>query len=119
MLSPALIGIPLACLPPDDGNWDTMRMLARRPVMKLDDFVTPLNQYGSLVEETYFRSTQEVGVATLIEYAVATYGYEQLPTLLAALAHYDDWDTLLPAIYGVSAAEFEEGWQAYLTAHYR
>lgn len=51
----------------------------------------------------------------MIEYAVAAYGHEQLPVLLAGLAHYDDWDTLLSAVYGVSSSEFKQGWQAYLT----
>jgi hypothetical protein len=30
----------------------------------------------------------------------------------------DSWDTLIPAVYSVSPAEFEAGWQTYLTAHY-
>ena len=59
-----------------------------------------------------------VALATLIEYAVATYGRERLPMLLAGMGHYDSWETLLPAVYGVSAAEFEAGWRAYLQAHY-
>jgi hypothetical protein len=59
-----------------------------------------------------------VALATLIEYAVATYGRERLPALVAGLGQYDRWDTLLPAVFGVSAAEFEAGWQAYLTVYY-
>jgi hypothetical protein len=57
-------------------------------------------------------------LATLIEYAVATYGREHLAALMAGLGQYESWDTLLPGVFGVSAAEFEAGWQAYLTAHY-
>lgn len=49
---------------------------------------------------------------------VATYGRERLPTLVASLGHYDSWETLIPAVYGVSPAEFEAGWQAYLATHY-
>jgi hypothetical protein len=59
-----------------------------------------------------------VALATLIEYAVATYGLERLPVLVAGLGQYESWETLLPAGFGVSAAEFEAGWQAYLVAHY-
>jgi hypothetical protein len=71
------------------------------------------------IEENYFyRSHEMVSVATLVEYAVAAYGYEQLPVLLAGLAQYDDWDALLPAVYGVSSSEFEEGWRAYLAKEY-
>lgn len=27
---------------------------------------------------------------------------------------YDTWHELVPAVFGVSTAEFEQGWQAYL-----
>jgi hypothetical protein len=70
-------------------------------------------------EENYFhRSSEAVRVATLVEYAVAAYGYEQLPVLLADLAQHDTWDTLLPAVYDISSTEFEEGWQEYLVKAY-
>jgi hypothetical protein len=59
-----------------------------------------------------------VALATLVEYAVATYGREHLPALVAGLGHYESWDMLLPAVFGVSAAAFEAGWQAYLAACY-
>jgi hypothetical protein len=58
-----------------------------------------------------------VALATLIEYAVATYGHERLPGLVAGLGQSESWGTLIPAVYGVSSAEFEAGWQAYLAAH--
>ncbi len=44
-----------------------------------------------------------------IDYAVAIHGRARLPLLVAALGHYDRWETLVPAVYGVSAAEFEGG----------
>ena len=62
--------------------------------------------------------SQPVALATLIEYAVAIYGREHLPALVAGLGQYDSWETLLPAVLGVSGTEFEAGWQAYLAAHY-
>jgi hypothetical protein len=49
---------------------------------------------------------------------VATYGYEQLPVLLDSLADHDDWETLIPAVFGVSAADFEANWLNYLAQHY-
>jgi hypothetical protein len=64
------------------------------------------------------RPDQTVALATLVEYAVATYGRERLPTLVAGLGQYESWETLIPAVYGVSPVEFEAGWQAYLQAHY-
>jgi hypothetical protein len=59
-----------------------------------------------------------VALATLIEYAVAAYGRDRLPALVAGLGQYESWDTLLPAVFGVSATEFEAGWQAHLAARY-
>jgi hypothetical protein len=74
--------------------------------------------------EPYYNSdnslvpTTSVAIASLLEYLVATYGYEQLPVLLAGLAQHNDWETLLPAALGVSAADFEAGWQSYLAQQY-
>ena len=61
---------------------------------------------------------QTVVLATMVEYAVVTYGRERLPTLVAGLGQYESWETLIPAVYGVSPTEFEAGWQVYLAAHY-
>jgi hypothetical protein len=46
------------------------------------------------------------------------YGCERLPALVAGLGQSESWETLWPAVYGVSAAEFEAGWQLYLTTQY-
>ncbi len=54
----------------------------------------------------------------LIDYAVLIYGRDRLPVLLAALPHHHRWETLIPAVFHVSAAEFERGWQAALRARY-
>lgn len=37
---------------------------------------------------------------------------------IAALGDHGDWESLVPAVFGVSAAGFEAGWQAYLADHY-
>ncbi len=94
---------------------------ARNPPLRLEQLAVPASSATYLeVAETdqVIYATQMVALATLLEYAVTTYGRERLPALVAGLGHYDTWDTLLPAVYGVSAAEFEAGWQAYLAAHY-
>jgi hypothetical protein len=119
MLSPMLVGIPLECSTAEPVTWSQNRW--NLSTTQLDRFSMPLADWEQLydIEENYFyRSDKTVTVATLIEYAVATYGHEQLPVLLAGLAQYDSWDTLLPAVYGVSAADFEKGWQAYMAAEY-
>lgn len=55
---------------------------------------------------------------TLLEYAVDANGRERLPRLVTDLGQYESWETLIPAVYDVSSAEFEAGWQAYLVTHY-
>jgi hypothetical protein len=55
-----------------------------------------------------------VALATLIEYAVDAFGRERLPVLAAGMGQHQGWNTLLPAVYGVSATEFEAGRQGYL-----
>jgi hypothetical protein len=53
-----------------------------------------------------------------VEYAVSAYGRERLPALLGGMHHYATWETLIPAVYGISAAEFEAGWRNYVKAQY-
>lgn len=71
---------------------------------------------GFTSQEEYDAVLQiRVGVAqSVIAYAVATYGQERLPVLLKALGAHTTWKTLIPAVFGVPAAQFEAGWQAYL-----
>jgi hypothetical protein len=54
----------------------------------------------------------------LIDYAVETYGREKLSALIDALGTHAGWDTVIPAVYGVSVAEFEAGWRTYLQEKY-
>jgi hypothetical protein len=55
---------------------------------------------------------------TLIEYIVATYGVGHLSLLAEALGQQTQVDTLIPAVFDISAAEFEADWQAYLAQRY-
>ena len=45
---------------------------------------------------------------------MSTYGRERLPSLIDGMRRYDSWEELIPAVFGVSAAKFEAGWQEYL-----
>lgn len=58
-------------------------------------------------------TSRRVGLALFFEYAAESYGEEKLPVLLGALAQHESWDALIPAVYGVSLEEFEEGWQEW------
>lgn len=123
MLSPLQIDIPLSCI---DGKLEYRHFSlpgVREPLTHLNQIVMlALPNEDSVrwsgVEHLYPQG-QTVGLATVIEYAVVTYGRERLPALLAGLGQYDSWETLLPAVYGVSSAEFEAGWQRYLADRYR
>jgi hypothetical protein len=63
-------------------------------------------------------ASRVVALETVIEYIVAIYGRDHLPRLIAALPAHTSWHTLVPAVFGVSADEFETGWQVYLATHY-
>lgn len=117
MASPVQMHIPLLCAELDHPGWWT-----------ITDFPTHLSTLaflsssdGYITTSSHYQASppgQTVALATLIEYAVATYGRERLPVLMAGLGQYTTWETLLPAVFGVSAAEFEVGWQRYLAEHY-
>jgi hypothetical protein len=120
--SPTEMKIPLVC---GELDWEDFLLSPwgwHDPLTHLNQLVVPLRPGEYLEEPDSLRLVRHPGhtvaLATLIEYAVATYGRERLPTLVAGLGQYDTWDTLLPAVFGTSSAQFEAGWQAYLSVHY-
>ncbi len=122
LLSPLEIDIPLLCGRPEWEEQSIPLWQLRDPLIGLDQLGVP-RRPGEWIEEPDSLHQphplfQTVALATLFEYAVATYGRDRLPILVAGLDHYDRWATLIPAVYGVSAVEFEAGWQVYLTTHY-
>lgn len=54
----------------------------------------------------------------LAEFIIDTYGHRTMPALLDAFEAYETWETLSPAVFGVSATELEEQWHAYLRRKY-
>jgi hypothetical protein len=123
LLSPAQLNIPLTCVSPEleEPSFPLWRL--RDPLTRLDQLGVPLrpSEYSEDLDALHGvvpHPGQTVALATLIDYAVATYGRERLPVLIAGLGQYDSWETLLPAVYGVSPAEFEAGWQAYMARRY-
>lgn len=121
MSAPVQLGIPLLCTEVDWKNRYFAAWGPHDPPMRLNQLAmsTSPNEYIGQAASSYVSHPgQTVALATLIDYAVATYGRERLPALVAGLGQYDRWDTLIPAVYGVSASEFEQGWQKYLVAHY-
>jgi hypothetical protein len=124
MEAPTMLGIPLLCNELDGQAWHPGTGGSRHFPVHLDQLARPLHpeEYSfplsMIVTRTPPHEGEAVMLATLIEYAVATYGQERLPAFVAGLGQYHSWETLIPAVYGMSAAEFEAGWQAYLVAHY-
>lgn len=68
----------------------------------------------SSVRELAGSYTNDSVAPAWVAYAMSTYGRDRLPVLLAGLRRYTTWDDLIPGVYGVSPAEFEAGWQAYM-----
>ena len=54
----------------------------------------------------------------LAEYLIATYGADSVTRLLTAFQSHESWETLAPDVYGLSAAQLEAEWHAYLRATY-
>lgn len=80
------------------------------PPHRLDDLL--------FADADWFYGPQHAGrvkaAATLIAYIAHTYGDEKVASLLHALGQHNGWHTLAPELFGVPAAELEEGWQEYV-----
>lgn len=113
---PAQLGIPIACTALDRESSSFSAWGPHDPPLHLQQIAlqAPLEEANPVSSHR----GQRVALATLIAYAVATYGRETLPVLVAGLGQHESWETLIPAVYGVSAIEFEAGWQAYLATQY-
>jgi len=61
---------------------------------------------------------QPVAVATLLEYTTHAYGQASVLALLQAAQEGESWRGAVPRLFGVSAAEFEAGWWAWLAEEY-
>jgi hypothetical protein len=119
---PAAIQIPLVCTELDRSFWRADARFVHLPPLWLPPLWAPVY----LDEEADWKGRtraerhpgQAIALATIVEFAVATYGRERLPEFVAALGQHDNWETFIPAVYGVSVAEFEHGWQTYLSMYY-
>lgn len=112
-----------------DPNWrlrepsTLQRRMAQKPPINL--IFTPGSQYaqGSNPDPHplghYGQNIQYEAANLLIEFIVAEYGTAQLLDLLNAFKQHESWQTLAPALFNLSAEEFEQEWHAYLAKHYR
>lgn len=84
--------------------------LARRPSLRLTD----VNRWTTWSNH----AVRNMVASTVIAYAVETYGRDTVAPLLRASSRNETWETMVPAVYGVSAETFEAGWRAYLAEEY-
>jgi hypothetical protein len=84
-------------------------LLADAPLTQLDSVGQPLR---------YEHPASAVTLATVAAYAANTNGADRLPALLATFKEHESWETLMPAVFGVSLAGFEAGWRAYMSEQY-
>jgi hypothetical protein len=118
--SPMELVIPLLCARP---RWEEQNLWRlRHPLLHLNQLApqVDVDEYVGQASDVDWTSHPGRGVALalLIEYGVATYGRDRLPLFVASLGQHDSWETLLPAVYGISSAQFEAGWQAYLKTQF-
>jgi hypothetical protein len=110
MIKPVSIGIPLQCDSRDGSPLHDLMLISLRHE-NLGSFQY-ISSYPRV--EQAVRMERPLQGSTVVDYAVTTYGRERLPDLVAALGQHDSWETLAPAVYGVSLDEFEEGWRHHL-----
>jgi hypothetical protein len=111
-ISPMAMSIPLTCRERQDSQsspWVYLRMPVQLGMLNY------VPDYERMASDAL---PNLVATETILEYSVAAYGRDALPRLIAALGEHTRWQTLIPAVFAVSASEFEAGWQAYLANQY-
>ena len=108
---PGALAHPRLCT---DANWALHLPFVAPAPLQLDAFLDLKDGDQESTKPWTTEWGRTVAAATVIDYLVATYGRDRLPDLMAGFRTYDSWDTLAPAVLGVTAQELETGWQAYL-----
>lgn len=119
MTYPAQLRIPLLCAGMDESPQRLPYSLiksAPRNLPPLDSPIYPDEESDSTGRTTAIRHPGYViAVATLLDYVRQTYGQEAVPRLVASWGRTATWDELTLALFGTTAAEFERGWQTFLS----
>ena len=113
MISPTAVEIPVSCEHnAAESMVDATQFTSKRipPQLGPASYEQEMNYTGAY-QATWGRTML---LATVIDYAEATYGRERLPVLVTAMSEHGSWETLAPDVYGVPFEEFEAGWQAHL-----
>ena len=125
MLTPLDVAVPILCWEGSDGQ---SRISAWRYHHALHDYslnellytsAVPLDNNGIYQDLLLTEpGPYAIVLATALEYVATTYGAEEVPRLLSAIPAHATADTLIPALFGVSLAEFEQGWRLFLIERY-
>lgn len=91
---------------------------AERRLPRLQELVPALYNYPYRSASSGQTERDARVFASLIEYATQKYGAGRLPLLLSELQQPVTWERLIPAVFDVSAAEFEAGWWVWLEEEY-
>lgn len=125
MDSPGEVNVPILCWHSNPGNemanaWPLHDLVARI------SFTSLLYKSNSNMDGIYLSHDNPlpepgpfaIVLATGFEYVTAAYGSAMVPSLLAAIPQHEQAETLIPAVFGVSLATFEQGWRAFLVEQY-
>jgi hypothetical protein len=121
--TPFELDLPLSCNDSmDTEGYALAWRLAAEPPLRLAHF--PLVTLGMALEDFdaspsgWAHPAAAVALATVMDYAAATYGPERIPVLIREASSQEGWTTLIPAVFGVPVEEFEVGWRGYLVERY-
>lgn len=92
--------------------------LAQLPISQPQYLFSVDGPGGLQGESGVYTQGQVIAFATLLEYAAHTYGSGSVAALLRATREGKNWTTAAPESFGLSAAEFEIGWWAWLAENY-
>lgn len=119
MAYPAQLHIPLLCTGMDESPRRlpyALVKLAPRSLPPLDSPIYPDEEADGNGRTAATRHPGYViAVATVLDYVDKTYGRASIPRLVTSWGSAATWDDLTPALFGLPAAEFERGWQQFLT----
>jgi hypothetical protein len=120
---PAQLQLPFLCTEQDRLPGRLAPRLLQRPPTQLPWLHAPIYLDEEADGQGRTRATahpgQAIALATVIDYIVVTYGRARLADFVANLNRYNRWEDLIPALFGLSAAEFEGEWQRFVRAEGR
>lgn len=120
MVYPIQLQIPLLCQGMDESprrlSYTMIRQAPRRlPLLEIP--IYPDEEVDAAGQRTVARHPgYAIAVATLLDYVDQRYGRAVVPRLVAEWGRGATWAELTPALFTVTAAEFERDWQAFLEA---